>query len=104
MARINLLPWRTDRRKQREREFYMLLIASAVGGVFALLVLVGWMGARIDNRIAYGIELAFALLRQRVRPLLAHLESRCLGRIIVGLARAQPNRTVRDRQRLVISR
>jgi len=28
----------------------MLLIASAVGGVFALLVLVGWMGARIDNQ------------------------------------------------------
>ena len=50
MARINLLPWRTDRRKQREREFYMLLIASAVSGVFALLVLVGWMGARIDNQ------------------------------------------------------
>ena len=50
MARINLLPWRTDRRKQREREFYMLLIASAVSGVVALLVLVGWMGARIDNQ------------------------------------------------------
>jgi type IV pilus assembly protein PilN len=50
MARINLLPWRTDRRKQREREFYMLLIASAVSGVLALLVLVGWMGARIDNQ------------------------------------------------------
>jgi type IV pilus assembly protein PilN len=50
MARINLLPWRTDRRKQREREFYMLLIASAVSGVVALLVLVGWMGARIDTQ------------------------------------------------------
>ena len=25
MARINLLPWRTERRKQREREFYMML-------------------------------------------------------------------------------
>ena len=31
MARINLLPWRTERRKQREREFYMLLLASATG-------------------------------------------------------------------------
>lgn len=50
MARINLLPWRTDRRKQREREFYMLLMASAVGGVLALLVLIGWMGARIDSQ------------------------------------------------------
>jgi type IV pilus assembly protein PilN len=50
MARINLLPWRTDRRKQREREFYMLLLASAVAGVVVLFLLVGWMGARIDNQ------------------------------------------------------
>jgi len=50
MARINLLPWRTERRKQREREFYMLLAAAAVSGVVALLVLVGWMGARIDTQ------------------------------------------------------
>jgi type IV pilus assembly protein PilN len=50
MARINLLPWRTERRKQREREFYMLLLASAVAGVVALFLLIGWMGARIDNQ------------------------------------------------------
>jgi type IV pilus assembly protein PilN len=50
MARINLLPWRAERRKLREREFYMLLAASAVGGLLALLLLVGWMGARIDNQ------------------------------------------------------
>ena len=50
MARINLLPWRTERRKQREREFYMLLVASAVAGVLALLIAIGWMSARIDNQ------------------------------------------------------
>lgn len=50
MARINLLPWRTDRRKQREREFYMLLLASAIAGVVGLFLLIGWMGARIDNQ------------------------------------------------------
>ena len=50
MARINLLPWRAERRKQREREFYMLLLASAFGGIVALLALVGWMGARIDSQ------------------------------------------------------
>jgi type IV pilus assembly protein PilN len=50
MARINLLPWRTERRKQREREFYMMLLASAVVGVVALFALIGWMGARIDNQ------------------------------------------------------
>jgi len=50
MARINLLPWRTERRKQREREFYMGLVASAVVGVLALFALIGWMGARIDSQ------------------------------------------------------
>ena len=50
MARINLLPWRTERRKLREREFYMLLLASAIGGVVVLFLLIGWMGARIDNQ------------------------------------------------------
>ena len=50
MARINLLPWRTERRKLREREFYMLLLASAIAGVVVLFLLIGWMGARIDNQ------------------------------------------------------
>ena len=50
MARINLLPWRADRRKQREREFYMLLGAAAASGLLALLALVGWMGTRIDTQ------------------------------------------------------
>jgi len=50
MARINLLPWRADRRKLREREFYMMLLASGVGALFALFALIGWMGARIDTQ------------------------------------------------------
>lgn len=50
MARINLLPWRAERRKQREREFYMQLGAAAA---VALLLVIGWsmwMGMRIDNQ------------------------------------------------------
>jgi type IV pilus assembly protein PilN len=50
MAKINLLPWRTERRKQREREFYMML---AMTGVAALAVLIGailWMGHLIDDQ------------------------------------------------------
>jgi len=50
MARINLLPWRTERRKQREREFYMMLAASAVGALLAVAAAYGWMDARIDNQ------------------------------------------------------
>ncbi len=50
MAKINLLPWRTERRKQREREFYMMLVMT---GVAALAVLIGailWMGHLIDDQ------------------------------------------------------
>ncbi|WP_313318183.1 PilN domain-containing protein [Stenotrophomonas sp.] len=33
MARINLLPWRAERRKQRQREFYGMLGFAAIAGV-----------------------------------------------------------------------
>lgn len=50
MARINLLPWRAERRKQREREFYMMLVATAVAAVFAFFCASYWMGMRIDSQ------------------------------------------------------
>jgi type IV pilus assembly protein PilN len=52
MAKINLLPWRTERRKLREREFYMMLGAAAVVAVLAVFVWVWWMNARLDNQDA----------------------------------------------------
>ncbi|MDG2526801.1 PilN domain-containing protein [Stenotrophomonas sp. HITSZ_GD] len=39
MARINLLPWRAERRKQREREFYGMLGFAAVAGVLLSLLI-----------------------------------------------------------------
>lgn len=56
MANINLLPWRAERRKQREREFYMMLAASAVAALAVLFLAIFWMGHRIDvqnDRNAY---------------------------------------------------
>jgi type IV pilus assembly protein PilN len=50
MAKINLLPWRAERRKLREREFYMMLGAALVAGVLAVLLWVFWMDARIENQ------------------------------------------------------
>jgi type IV pilus assembly protein PilN len=50
MAKINLLPWRTERRKQREREFYMMLASAAVAAVLAILLWYVWMNARLDNQ------------------------------------------------------
>ncbi|KAF1686465.1 fimbrial protein [Pseudoxanthomonas broegbernensis] len=40
MARINLLPWRAERRKQRQREFQSMLGLAALGGL--LLAFLVW--------------------------------------------------------------
>jgi type IV pilus assembly protein PilN len=50
MARINLLPWRAERRKQRQREFFMQLGATALAAIGFLLLWGFWMGMRIDNQ------------------------------------------------------
>ncbi|WP_329741234.1 PilN domain-containing protein [Dyella sp. A6] len=50
MARINLLPWRIERRKQREREFFMQLGAAFVAAILFVLLWSFWMGMRIDNQ------------------------------------------------------
>jgi len=48
MARINLLPWRAERRKQRQREFQGMLGLAAVAGV--LLSFLMWF--YVDRQIA----------------------------------------------------
>jgi len=50
MANINLLPWRAERRKQREREFYMMLATAAAGAIVAFLAAMFWMGYLIDDQ------------------------------------------------------
>lgn len=50
MTRVNLLPWREVRRKQREREFYVTLLIAALIGLAVALLWIFWMGARIDNQ------------------------------------------------------
>ena len=50
MARINLLPWRAERRKLREREFFIQLGAAAAVAVGLVVVWAMWMGMRIDNQ------------------------------------------------------
>ncbi len=39
MARINLLPWRAERRKQRQRDFYGMLGFAALAGVMLSLLI-----------------------------------------------------------------
>jgi type IV pilus assembly protein PilN len=52
MAKINLLPWRAEVRKQREREFYFMLGGAFVAGLLVVVLWAMWMGGRIDNQDA----------------------------------------------------
>jgi type IV pilus assembly protein PilN len=56
MARINLLPWRVERRKQRQKEFTAMLGVAALGAVLVSFLLVNYYNRQIDGentRIAY---------------------------------------------------
>ena len=50
MAHINLLPWRAERRKVRQREFFMQLGTAALAAIGVMLLWWFWMGMRIDNQ------------------------------------------------------
>jgi type IV pilus assembly protein PilN len=45
MAKINLLPWRAERRKQRQQEFLTMLgVAGAVGALISILIVMYYVG------------------------------------------------------------
>jgi len=50
MARINLLPWRAERRKLRQKEFGVMLGASALGAALIAFLIVGYHNAQIEGQ------------------------------------------------------
>lgn len=50
MAKINLLPWRAERRKARQKEFYGMLGLAALAGVLASFLIVTYYSGRISNQ------------------------------------------------------
>jgi type IV pilus assembly protein PilN len=50
MARINLLPWRAERRKQRLQEFYSMLGLAAILAGLVSLAIVLYYNAKIDTQ------------------------------------------------------
>lgn len=50
MARINLLPWRADRRTQRQKEFLVTLGASALGAALLAFLIVNFYNRQIDGQ------------------------------------------------------
>ncbi len=50
MARINLLPWRAERRKQRQKEFGVMLGLSALAGLLLWFLFNMYYNAQIDGQ------------------------------------------------------
>ncbi|MEN1971881.1 PilN domain-containing protein [Luteimonas sp. MJ204] len=50
MARINLLPWRAERRKQRQKEFGVMLAFAALAGVLLWFLVNSYYNAQIDGQ------------------------------------------------------
>lgn len=52
MARINLLPWREERREERRKRFLLALIGVVVGSVGAVLIADQVISAAIERQVA----------------------------------------------------
>jgi type IV pilus assembly protein PilN len=52
MARINLLPWRAERRKQRQREFFGMLGLAAIAAVLVSWLIISYYGGQIEGQNA----------------------------------------------------
>ena len=50
MARINLLPWRAERRKSRQKEFAGMLGLSALAGILVAFLIVSFYNRRISSQ------------------------------------------------------
>jgi len=77
MARINLLPWRAERRKQRQKDFMTLLVAAVFGGVAVVLGASAWMDGQIEGQQARNAFLEAEIKRvdEQIRTI-ADLEAR----------------------------
>jgi type IV pilus assembly protein PilN len=56
MAKINLLPWRAERRREREREFFMMLGAAALAALAVVAIwwyVMDWQLVNQDDRNFY---------------------------------------------------
>ena len=50
MSKINLLPWRAERRKQRQQEFFVMLGLSALVAVLLSFFIIGYYNSQISGQ------------------------------------------------------
>lgn len=71
MTRINLLPWREQLRKQRQREFGIMLGGGVVLSLLVMLASHLWIGGRIDNQNQRNrlLDREIAVLDEKIREI-----------------------------------
>lgn len=71
MARINLLPWREERREERRKRFLLALTGVFVGSVGALLIADQIISAAIDRQMARNdyISKQIAVVDERIKQI-----------------------------------
>ncbi|TXH72121.1 MAG: fimbrial protein [Lysobacteraceae bacterium] len=69
MARINLLPWRAERQKQRQKNFFMMLALSAVSGLGLWFMVNSYYNAQISGQMERN-----AFLDQEIKAVEAKIE------------------------------
>lgn len=83
-TRINLLPWRDERRRLREREFFTMLGGAAIVGALGVIMWSMITGGAIDNQTARNTYLAdqIAEMDKRIEQIkeLDKTKARLIGR------------------------
>ncbi|CAI8938192.1 PilN domain-containing protein [Pseudomonas sp. IT-P218] len=71
MARINLLPWREERREQRRKRFLLVLVGVLVGSAGALLMANQVISSAIERQIARNdyIGKQIAVVDERIKQI-----------------------------------
>jgi len=71
MARINLLPWREDRREQRRKRFLLVLVGVLAGSAGALLMANQVISSAIERQIARNdyIGKQIAVVDERIKQI-----------------------------------
>ena len=96
MARINLLPWRLERRKQRQNEFYMMLGGAAALALLLAFGIIKYFDGQIEGQNARNAYLTqqIAALDREIKEIeeLEATEARLLARKQV-IEQLQANRS-----------
>jgi type IV pilus assembly protein PilN len=93
MARINLLPWREERREERRKRFLLILVGVLVGSTGAVLIANQVINAAIERQVARNDYIGKQIVVVERMRIIQDLQGNrpISGRIFDQLARTLPD-------------